>query len=453
MQKFYTNAEIQVMLNDCKKNSSLARKILKQMPNDNDRAALAAIIKDGVAEDFDKYDSAVCEYFIGLYDLIKSNSSVDFLFKESAENKEYHDFELELEFDVKIRPKLLPGEFEKIIAFMNDYLNGKGHKILRDRVELFGCGGLPVGAPVIQERDIDYKNQSFYLLVYPHFEGKVTWDETGIGQSFWECDGAPDNSEMSLYTGAIQNVICATPGLETALSPVRIVVKWIGKDLDSKVEDAVNQYNSQLSDKWEMERENTVLDPVNAIIEGKDIRSTIFEVAFAKDNLGYDLRTTIGLEMGDTTKRNISSTTDEGLYEFMFDGSDEKLAKFERSIKRLQKKFPDYDFEGKVVEKFDGDKRYLLNVKLKAGKRSANESNTLPAIDVAIRDAFGVPKNVKIINAKTGEGIYDYAAVGLMDIYKKYTKDLIAKFPEYDIKGQYRKTSGDPIYRLTVKLK
>ena len=361
MQQFYNNDAIQRMLDDCKKNKSLANKILKQMPNDVDRRALASVFQSGWVEDFDRYDSAVCEYFIGLYDLIKSNSSVDFLFKESLTTKseKYKDYELELEFDVKVKPELSSGDFDKIIDFVNKYFNGKGKRVAGDIADLFGCGGLPVGAPVVQQRDIDYKNQKFYLLIYPHFEGKIEWDQDGIGQSFWEFDGAPTNEEQPLYWDSIKNIVRATPGLSVDLGFKDISVKWIGKDLDFKVADLVEYEQDRLVD------ESIVKDPVNAIIAGKNIRKAIFEAAFAQDNFGYDLATTIRYELGDAARENINRETAEGLYEYQFDGSDEQLAKFERSIKRLQKKFPGYSFEGKLVERFNGESRYLLKVKSK----------------------------------------------------------------------------------------
>jgi hypothetical protein len=84
---------------------------------------------------------------------------------------------------------------------------------------------------------------------------------------------------------------------------------------------------------------------------------------FANDSFGYDLATTIRYELGDAARENVNKDTGEGLYEYLFDGSDEQLVKFERSIKRLQKKFPEYSFETKTIERANGDTRYLLNVK------------------------------------------------------------------------------------------
>lgn len=104
---------------------------------------------------------------------------------------------------------------------------------------------------------------------------------------------------------------------------------------------------------------------LDRILDGEDIRVVISESVFANDSFGYSLDTTLYYEFGDALKEIITDrNTDEGFYEYYFDGSEESLSEFSKKVKRLQRKFPDYSFDGNVVERFDGELRYLLKIKL-----------------------------------------------------------------------------------------
>lgn len=70
-KRLYDNDDIQEMLDELKKNDSF-REFIQSKANEllssRDAAAIGYAMKVGYYEVFDRYDSAVCEYFIGLYE-------------------------------------------------------------------------------------------------------------------------------------------------------------------------------------------------------------------------------------------------------------------------------------------------------------------------------------------------------------------------------------------------
>jgi len=71
---FYTNDDIQDMIKECNSNPELKEKVVNQISNDRDRAAIISVLKEGWYEEFDRYDSDVCEQFITAYEKAKKES-------------------------------------------------------------------------------------------------------------------------------------------------------------------------------------------------------------------------------------------------------------------------------------------------------------------------------------------------------------------------------------------
>ena len=62
---FYTNDDIQIMLNQTIKNPDLKERIRSHFKGD--LPALNDVLSDGYVDRFDRYDSDVCEQFISAY--------------------------------------------------------------------------------------------------------------------------------------------------------------------------------------------------------------------------------------------------------------------------------------------------------------------------------------------------------------------------------------------------
>lgn len=63
----YSNDDIQEMITKCNNDKELKKKVLKEVP-EFDAGAVESVISEGWYEEFDRYDSAVCEHFINAYE-------------------------------------------------------------------------------------------------------------------------------------------------------------------------------------------------------------------------------------------------------------------------------------------------------------------------------------------------------------------------------------------------
>lgn len=66
----YTMNEVQDMISTLLNNGDLMKVFCKNLENTNasDRMAIMSVLREGWYEEFDRYDSDVCEQFITLYE-------------------------------------------------------------------------------------------------------------------------------------------------------------------------------------------------------------------------------------------------------------------------------------------------------------------------------------------------------------------------------------------------
>lgn len=64
----YTSQNIQKMMSEVRNDPNFLDLLDNSSISRNDKAAIAHVLKNGWFEAFDRYDSAVCEHFIKLYE-------------------------------------------------------------------------------------------------------------------------------------------------------------------------------------------------------------------------------------------------------------------------------------------------------------------------------------------------------------------------------------------------
>lgn len=71
MKKFYTSDDIDILLIVARKNAEKVLPYISQVASEGDATVLRRVVTDSdfVAEDFDRYDSDVCEKFLTLMEI------------------------------------------------------------------------------------------------------------------------------------------------------------------------------------------------------------------------------------------------------------------------------------------------------------------------------------------------------------------------------------------------
>lgn len=64
----YNNDDIQNMIDEVKDNKEFFKAVDQSGICEEDKIAIMDVLDSGWYEDFDRYDSAVCEYFITIYE-------------------------------------------------------------------------------------------------------------------------------------------------------------------------------------------------------------------------------------------------------------------------------------------------------------------------------------------------------------------------------------------------
>ena len=75
MQKFYSNDDIQDMIEEVNKSARLKENVLNHFSG-SDLFAMRDVLNDGCYERFDRYDSDVCEQFIKAYEVEAQKAGV-----------------------------------------------------------------------------------------------------------------------------------------------------------------------------------------------------------------------------------------------------------------------------------------------------------------------------------------------------------------------------------------
>ncbi len=70
----YESDDIQQMLAEVKGSELFGDLIDKSSISDSDKRAIRAVVSEGWYEEFDRYDSVVCEHFIRIYEKYKEES-------------------------------------------------------------------------------------------------------------------------------------------------------------------------------------------------------------------------------------------------------------------------------------------------------------------------------------------------------------------------------------------